>query len=452
MPENAPENAYDEVPYPTFPEVRTHPDRLAAVAKLFGMSPAPPDFCRVLEIGCGDGGNLIPMAYALPRAQFAGIDLAETAVSRGCRTVEALKLTNVKLSVMDIRDAPPALGPFDYVVAHGLYSWVPPDVRDALLRACALLLAPHGIAFVSYNAWPGRHIRRMLREMMLYRVRGIGDPVERIRGAREFLRQFVTARMAPSPWQPMLEHETALLLEAPEGSFWHDDLAPLNEPVWFHEFAAHAARHRLQYLGDADQHLMFDPRGVLAGIGDVVEREQHLDLLLCRPFRMTLLCRDDVPLDRAVTPEKMDRFFFAAPPGGLHGIQARGDHQSLVQVTAALADTYPLPAAFEELLPYAESREELREILFALVTTGFATFHVHDFPCEETVTERPVASAVARYQASTGDLVTNLCHTLVKLDPAGRDLIQRLDGSKTREEIGEPEELAWMAQMALLVA
>ena len=449
--ENVFEDSYDAVPYPTLPEARTHPDRLAAVATLFGMKPAPVARCRVLELGCGDGGNLIPMAYALPESRFTGIDLAEGAVRRGRRAIGDLHLGNIAMQAADVREFDSGWGEFDYIVAHGMYSWVEADVRDALLAVCGSRLAPQGVVFVSYNAWPGRHVRQMLREMMLYRTRGAPDREARMREARATLEMLLEARMTPPAWRQMLEREVALLAASPPGAFWHDDLAPVNQPVYFHEFAAHAAAHGLEYLGDADTHLMFDPRGALRELADDwLEREQMLDFLTCRPFRMTLLCRAGTAPRRGATPEDMDGFLFAAPEGGLHGVEVARGHRSLERVTAALADTYPLPAAFEDLLPYAESRAELREILFALVTTGFASFHVHDFPCEETVTAFPRASRLARYQALDSPLVTNLCHTLVELDEPARQLLLELDGTRRREAPDDLQSVAWMARMALL--
>lgn len=82
--------SYDEVLYPGYAYRQTHPDRLATMATLFGMTPAPVEGCRVLELGCGEGGNLIPMAFGLPRSQFLGIDLAQRPIQKGQAMVEAL--------------------------------------------------------------------------------------------------------------------------------------------------------------------------------------------------------------------------------------------------------------------------------------------------------------------------------------------------------------------------
>src|SRR5205085_5325475 len=127
------------------PRIETHPDRLAAIGTLFGMETAPVTSCRVLELGCGDGGNLVPMAYFLPGSHFVGVDLAAGAVAQGNRAITDLKLRNIVLRQQDLRDLDESSGEFDYIVAHGLYSWLPADVRDRLMTLCRELLAPQGI-------------------------------------------------------------------------------------------------------------------------------------------------------------------------------------------------------------------------------------------------------------------------------------------------------------------
>src|SRR5262249_18767962 len=84
--------SYDEVPYPSVPFPQTHPDRPATVATLLGLNPVPADRCRVLELGCASGGNLIPLAYGLPDSTFLGIDLSSEQIAQGQKTVQALGL------------------------------------------------------------------------------------------------------------------------------------------------------------------------------------------------------------------------------------------------------------------------------------------------------------------------------------------------------------------------
>jgi SAM-dependent methyltransferase len=386
--------------------LETHPDRLAAVATLHGMPPAPVTRCRVLEIGCGDGWNLIPMAYFLPGSRFYGVDLAAAAIADGQRVVADLKLRNLRLLAGDFREfADP--GPFDYIVAHGLYSWLPPDVRDRLLALCRDLLAPQGVVYISYNTWPGRHARHILREMMLHHVRDIRAPRRRLLEARKLLRAIGTP-------------EALEMLARSDDLLFHDDLAPVNDPVWFRDFAGHAARHGLQYLGDAG-----------SGPREAAGTEQYSDFVRMRAFRQSILCREENVLDRDVTPARLSRFLFSA--GG----------DPIDPVTAALRDAFPLPVPFEELAPYDPA---LPDTLFAHWQRGAVDLHVFDFPCEETATERPRATRLARYQATRSPFVTSVCHHHVELDEADRALIVELDGRRKRSS----PRIEWFARMGLL--
>jgi methyltransferase-like protein/SAM-dependent methyltransferase len=457
--------------------LQTHPDRLAAVGTLFGMSPAPVRGCRVLEIGCGDASNLIPMAYALPESRFTGIDLAEEPVASGRRTVAALGLDNISLVAGDLREVGSEYGEFDYILAHGVYSWIPRDVRESLMAVCAERLAPQGIAFISYNAYPGSHARQMLREMMLYHTRSIVDPTDRIEQARWFLRFLLEGRFVSPGWQTWLDEEVKSLLDRGADALYHDELEETNEPVYFRHFIEHAGRYGLQYLGEAEPHVMFDPEGAVAWIGDdVLKREQYLDFLRGRRFRQTLLCRDGIVLRRPATPEHMEPFLFSAPATpaenghikGLRGISITSAHEAVYRVASALGETYPLPLAFDELVPYAGGRGALQEILFGLATGGFANIHVFDFPCEETVTAKPKASRLARHQASLSRFVTSACHHTVEVDDVGRLLLLLMDGTRDHEQLAQdlaaipgtpplekirvhlPTSLEWLAGMALL--
>jgi SAM-dependent methyltransferase len=434
-----PDNPYDEVPYLTRPRLETHPDRLAAVGKLFGMHTPPVATCRVLEIGCGDGGNLVPLAYYLPGSFAVGVDLAPRLIGTAQTMARDLQLANIRLVAGDLRDIGPAFGQFDFILAHGIYSWVPPDARDALLRVCAERLAPRGIAFISYNTYPGRHMRQMLREMMLYEIREIRSPQSRIEHARSFLQTIGEGQLAPPAWRDLLQTEAAILLEKDPGSFWHDDLAPVNDPVYLHQFVDHAARHGLQFLGDAD--------------GRYSDDEQQSDFLRCRRFRETLLCRDGIVLDRDPTAASMREFLFSAPARrvadgqieGLNGVRIAPGHPQLESIVSALGDAYPLPLPFDDLVPYAG--DGLEGILFALIRSGFANFHVHDFPCEESVTEFPCASRLVRWQAARGNIVTSACHLPVQLVPEDVQFICELDGTRRVEDATA---IAWFARMGLL--
>ena len=115
---------YDGIAYPTFPISYTHPDRLATVATHFGMKPAPVERCRVLELGCSTGANLLSMAVMLPESEFVGVDLAGRPIAQGKARVEALGLKNLAFRQIDLLEMAPGYGKFDYIIAHGLYAWL----------------------------------------------------------------------------------------------------------------------------------------------------------------------------------------------------------------------------------------------------------------------------------------------------------------------------------------
>jgi SAM-dependent methyltransferase len=307
--------SYEQTPYPRLSYFQCHPDPLAAIGILLGLEPAPVTACRVLELGCASGGNLIPMAESLPGSRFVGFDLSPGQIDDARRSAAALGLTNIEFQCLDVREAVAAgLGEFDYVIAHGLYSWVPADARDALLSVCRHCLAPHGIAYVSYNTYPGWHMLRGLREMMLYHTRGAEDPAERAAKARGLIDFLVSAVGEEAQagygalvhaYKGFLEKERERLGEYHDGALLHDELEDVNEPVYFHEFIEHAGRHGLLYLSEVDLRSVmvtnFPPAVGQALMGlahDLISLEQYMDFIRNRQFRQTLLCRAEITLDR----------------------------------------------------------------------------------------------------------------------------------------------------------
>jgi SAM-dependent methyltransferase len=308
-------NPYDEMPYGGYVHPATHPDRLAVIGTLFGMSPAPPERCRVLELGCAGGGNLIPLAQELPGSQFVGIDLSARQIAAGRARVRELGLTNVELRAMDLLEIGEELGRFDYILCHGVYSWVPAAVRDKIMAVCAASLRPQGIAYISYNCYPGWHARGVARELMLYHAGRAGEPRERVRRAREIL-DFVAASVLDprGRYGLMLAEEIERLVGTRDDYVFHEHLEDVNQPVYFHQFVDHAAAHGLQYLweafvGELGNELRPEViQAVRALAPDLIGQQQYLDFLTDRRFRSSLLCRAGVALDRTIPPERMTAF------------------------------------------------------------------------------------------------------------------------------------------------
>jgi ubiquinone/menaquinone biosynthesis C-methylase UbiE len=274
----------------------------------------------VLEIACGDGANLIPMAYAIPDSEFVGFDLAGHPIARGQERIRDLGLTNIRIFQGDLLEAGAELGQFDYVIAHGVYSWVPEPVRNRLLALCRELLTSRGVAFVSYAALPGGHLRNMIREMMLFRVRGIEDPQEKVSSALAFPRFVMEARKQGDPFRALIEEQMKSLEKRNPYALFHDELAEIHHPLLFTDFVGHARSNGLEYLCEsvlppppdpANQPELVPALASLAG-NDPIAREQTLDFLRMRMYRETLLCQAEAELRRDTAPESFRRLLFSS--------------------------------------------------------------------------------------------------------------------------------------------
>jgi SAM-dependent methyltransferase len=316
--------AYDALPYTSYPYPRTHPDRLAALATLFGLSPAPPRTARVLELGCAGGGNLVPMAEALPQAQFVGVDLSATQIEQARSFAAAAGVRNLALHHASILDVDASFGEFDYVLCHGVYSWVPPPVQQAILGVCRERMRPDGIAYVSYNTYPGWHMRELVRDMMRWHTRTIAEPRAKVAQARALVDFLADAsQQEAGPYALLLRKELALLGRTGDDYLFHEHLEDCNAPVYFHEFVERIDRHGLRYLCESDLHTMLprelapEIRATLDRVApDLVHMEQYLDFVRNRQFRASLLCQHERQPQRALGPERVMSLRFGFAPAG----------------------------------------------------------------------------------------------------------------------------------------
>lgn len=479
--------SYDQVPYFGYPFAQTHPDRLATIASLSGLHPASVHHCRVLELGCGDGGNLVPMAMQFPDSQFVGIDLSTEAIARGQAGVAQFNLHNLDLRVGDLLEVGEGLGEFDYILAHGVYTWVPLPVRDRIFALCRDHLAEQGVAYISYNTYPGYHIRQMTREMMLFHTRDLHEPKEKIQQGLSLLKFLLQKYPTPDEarsdlYGALLTEQLDLLLShRHDEQVFHDDLAAINTPVYFYQFVSHAAPYGLQFLAEADfhetQYHTFQPkvREMLDRFGDenVLLREQYLDFLKCRMFRQTLLCKQGIPINRKLKSEQIHNYLLAssaAVVNALPDLRAEVIEEFAYDKHARLSTDFPLAKAallvlhdaFPHRLSFAEvaqtarlhleqdAREKhytlgeiddedvqtLQEILFAAYLSGLIKLHTYQPTMAVEISTHPEIFPLARWQAPQEPIVTNLIHQSIEIeDGLGLQLLQLLDGTRSRDEI-----------------
>ena len=468
--------AYDTFSYTGRAYEPTHPGRLATIASLYGMQPAPLSSCRVLELGCGVGANIIPVAYQWPESRVVGIDLSASSIEHGAREIAALGLHNVSLRHADITQIGPDLGEFDYIIAHGVYSWVPAPVREKMLSIFRANLAPQGIAYVSYNSQPDAHLRRIARDIMRFHVRGIADPREKIAQARAVLALLADASPTDTIYGVVLREQRARVDALPDYVLFHDDLSEISEPFLLHEVVEAAERHGLQYLADSDS-FRPDPTRLPEPVRRLIERlpeeqavarEQYLDLFERSGFRRTLLCRREVALERRLAPACVQHYHLAAvatpvdegldpaAPGvaafKVGEAKLATDHVLSKAALLCLGESWPQPLPFAAVVQGALDRlgaaaepvrarlddevAALTQVLFRAACSGHVALHLFPPRLTTKIGARPEASLIARRQAATGTVLTNLLHSPVHTeDDTVRKFIGLVDGTRTVDDL-----------------
>jgi Predicted methyltransferase regulatory domain/Methyltransferase domain len=454
----------------------------------------------VLELGCGDGGNLLSLAQALPEASFVGIDAAAGAVARGGELAHAAGLQNVELRCENLEALSADMGSFDYVLSHGVYSWIPPRARVGLLAGVRRHLTEEGVAYVSYNAYPGSYLRDMARDILGYHVRDTEDPQQRLARAQSLM-QTIVAIEEPTPYAQVLRQHMERMLRYSDALLLHDDLAEVSTPFYFHEFMEHAHHHQLAFLSEADlfESQMRDvpesAERLMEGLpDDVLVREQYLDFFKNRMFRQTLLCHADAPIKRELDERQVERFAVCsqARPQQRDGDAAAGEElptetfatpegfsitssEPLVGAALhALARAWPAAVDFPTLLASAteaagpEAPQELvaarlRVVLLQAYLARVVMLQGCPPPLSGQPGERPRASPLARAQSAAGrPVVSSLLHANTRLEGELEPrLLALLDGTRDRGALEQalsvpPEQLGQalrrIASLGLLLA
>ncbi|PRQ07577.1 methyltransferase regulatory domain-containing protein [Enhygromyxa salina] len=473
-------DSYDSVPYTSYAYAYTHPDLLCVLGRLFGLSPAPPSRCRVLELGCASGGNSIPMAEQLPDSKFVGIDRSRVQIDRGRALVGELGLANIELQQADIMslDAQ-TLGSFDYVICHGVFAWVPRPVQDRILELTAALLRPRGLAFVSYNVYPGWHMREMVRRMMLFHLRRFQGPDKQVEQARA-LADFVASSVkhvgaADDPYVVQLQRELATIEGMSDAYLFHEHLERDNSPLYFHEFVDRLRHLPLRYLCDSDLHLMVDrdmPDEVRETLGriatDQVSMEQYLDFVRNRQFRTSVLCRSESAPQRRLQPERAQSLRFCmqggasepdpslAPDLSVGFASSTGARfSSPASLTKAalieLGERWPASLGFDELLAAAQARvgaagfavEPDRERLAADLAADLiecllrkaVTARADAAPLAVELPDRPRVSAFNRLTAAREGWLATSHHRRFELAAPLAVLVPLLDGTRDHAQL-----------------
>jgi SAM-dependent methyltransferase len=462
--------SYDELPYDSRPIPASHIEVLAIEAALNGVPAAPIDRCRVLELGCASGGNLLPMADEFPQSHFVGLDLSPVQVEEGQRLATQARLTNAQLLALDLMHVGPDLGQFDYIIAHGLYSWVPPQVQEKILQVFAAHLSPQGVGYISYNTLPGWHNRRMVRDMLLRHTRGARDSREAVTRARKLLNALVESDPGENNTPATLARAEARL-ELLLGDMYiaHEPLAENLEAVYFETLTARLASYGLAYLAECRPNPMRRrmamelPARLPELAGNRLAIEQYTDFFLGTQFRRSAILRASVPQTPEHDPAWSERLHVRTlsrlrdgqidlSPGvplafvtNERGSLAFSDPVSKA-LMLTISQRWPRAISFDEALagtrsllrlgddfaaPFTPQRANLARAMMYYRDSGLLELR---FPTQRFTDQpgpRPTASPLARAFAAAGktDWLPSRLHVAVnELTPFEREVVRHLDG------------------------
>jgi SAM-dependent methyltransferase len=435
---------------------------MAVRAHLRGFTSPPPDRSRVLELGCGAGWTLLAFGYTMPGSSFVGIDLSEAAIAQGKEWVSGLALPNVELRAGNVMDVGEADGQFDYIFGHGFLSWVPEPVRYKAFEIIRDRLAPNGVAYLSYNAYPGGHLREMISGMLRFHTRNFTTDADRITQSRGLLHAIVEPPVPETSFHRHVARVVERIADLPPEQILFDELGDENRHFYFHEFVTMAAGYGLEFLGEAELAdlggtLPPKTQALLARIGDRLTREQYLDFFLGRAFRQTMICRAGLQQPRPEDPEALRGLWIGAPmesAGGQRWIGAGGaavntSHGPTQEVFARMGAAWPRLFSGKELLSAAPSAKDTRilaNILVQCIESGVVRAHIYPPPAASDAGERPCASALARAQIGQRFVPNLACEAIELSSEADEKLLASLDGTLTRAELAEllavtPEDL-----------
>jgi len=417
----------------------------------------------MLELGCASGGNIIPLALRFPGSRFHGVDLAERHVRDGAARIAALDLSNIRIEQGDIATLDLAGERFDYIVCHGVYSYVPPPVQDAILRICAENLADNGIAYVSYNVYPGWHLRSVTRDMLVYLAGAEADPKQRAGKARALLDGIANATRAGGAYGDAQRSEAKALLDTDDSYILSEFLGGPNVPCHFHEFAAKAEGFGLAYLCETGlQHSTPAPEQLAAAVpvlglsaGNPIAVEQWADFFSGRSFRRTLLVKvaQAAKIKRTLLPERAKglhvsgqftctetskgTWVFSDEQGGSLSTKSEVVYRAIQKLSAA----FPATRSARELAAEVRAGEQERAILdtvFKMILAGLVD--VSSVPLRVNKVSagkpKPRAGRLPRLDAAQGSAwTTDPALNLVPLDPVCTTLLPFLDGAHDRDAL-----------------
>ncbi|MGL4399219.1 MAG: methyltransferase [Luteolibacter sp.] len=444
---------YQSSVYQAMSHPSTDPAVTAVAARLAGLEVAAPVEARFLEIGCAAGHNLLPLAARWPGGHFVGIDFSTAAIQEARETAAHAGLHNVEFIETDLRAYDPGGGvAFDFIIAHGVYSWVPEDVRQGLMDLCTARLSANGLALISYNTLPGWSLRKTLvgltNRLAASGATG-GDP-------EEILAFLATAAGNHSAYARHLTSVLHAMFGKGAGPLMFDDFGPVNDPCTFLDFTDHAARSGLRYL--AESQLVDDLPGSLApGSMEILKPlakaplalQQTIDVLTNRTFRRSLVCRADAPVREQMSAAGVLDFSVRCPhmveriAGGVRVVNRQGEELARFAIPAAVAffsnvsatQSVPVREVIGLMPEGLDPHRRLPQMIVDWARRGLVLLRDEPLRFDAVTPAFPHLGSLRLIAARRGQPLTDLYHTPCLLEGAWRQIATAMDGTRPVEEL-----------------
>lgn len=396
-------DSYDSFLYVSKPFSSTNINNLQAKAKMYGLTPAPIKGARILELGASCGGNLIPQALYYPEATFTGIDLSGVQVQHGNEIIQSIGLTNVTLLEKDILDIDESFGTFDYIIVHGIWSWVPDIVKDKILNICNVNLSDNGIAYVSYNTYPGWKRLEQLRDIMLYSEKRAMDQnlLERTLYTKNVLKMVADTMNSDERSRTQSDYKInniQRVLNSNDYYVAHEYLETFNDPVYVSEFIDRAQKQGCAYIGDEVLQRSFiscladDVASNIRTLsnGNYIDKEQFYDYVYDTQFRMSLLTKQSnesaINREETVTVNMLNSLYYLATSSNKEGVPAEWTDTVHIAIKE-LTDTAK-QFTVQDIIHHINSKypgynidnNHLYQRLLLLITTGNLNIYGEAYP------------------------------------------------------------------------
>jgi SAM-dependent methyltransferase len=469
---NSVQDEYEQVPYADFAQPLSDPSRLAAIARLFGVKAADPRACRVLELGCGQGTNLLSLAERLPASQFLGLDFSAPQIAAGQAALGEADLKNIELRREDLLTWQPEGGKFDFIICYGVFSWVPDAVKQGILELCRLCLAPDGVACISYATYPGAKQDEALRDLLRLHAQGFSELTQRVNAAQAVLGFLERAyAVIKTPDALSWGHHVRGLKAKEPNLFFHDDLGRERDPCYLLQFTDWAFEHGLQYICDSEPRRMLVenlPTEIAAELASLklnrLLTEQFLDFVANRRFRISLLTHRETVLVEGIEPQAIRHLCLSTilqrPPASHKsrrmnpgeaefrtpsGSRTKARGLPLVALLRVLVAAAPARKPFADVLAAAQDQaqrkftipeiEQLCRDLLSLYARGQLDLWAVPLEISRDIPEHPRLSPLSRALARSRGFLVSAFQAQVPLQDEDRKLAVLLNGTLDLEQL-----------------